>query len=213
MTFDTAVSLFGKLPFFDLPAALQLTGEKRADLQTQLYRWARAGKLILLRRGTYTLAERYRQVVVNPAQLANEIYRPSYLSGLWALGYYGLIPEHVVRYTSVTPRTPRRFENDFGEYEYRHLKAAAFFGYRRVKIQSAEVLMAEPEKALLDFWHLTTGAWTEDRMTEMRFQNPAQIRASRLRACAARFASPRLFQAVTAWHKAVRTASEGTVQL
>lgn len=207
------MGLLGKLPYFDLPAALQLTGEKRAQLQTQLYRWARAGKLIQLRRGMYTLAARYRQAVVNPAQLANDLYRPSYLSGLWALGYYGLIPERVVRYTSVTPRVPRQFENDFGDYEYRHLKAAAFFGYRRVRIQEVEILIAEPEKALLDFWHLTTGAWTEDRMAEMRFQNQAQVRASRLRAWAARFDSPRLLQAVAAWRAAVKTASEGTVQL
>lgn len=213
MNFDRAVALLGRLPFFDLPAVLQITGEKRADLQTQLYRWARAGKLILLRRGMYTLAERYRQASVNPAELANHLYRPSYLSGLWALGYYGLIPEQVVQYTSVTPRVPRLFENDFGEYEYRHLKAPAFFGYCRVRIQTAEVLMAEPEKALLDFWHLTTGAWTEDRMVEMRFQNQGQIRATRLRACAARFDSPRLFRAVAAWQEAGKTQNEGTVQL
>jgi hypothetical protein len=34
-------------------------------------------------------------------------YRPSYLSGLWALGFHDLIPERVVRFTSLSPRSPQ----------------------------------------------------------------------------------------------------------
>ena len=63
----------------------------------------------------YTLSETYRRTPVTPAVLANALYRPSYLSGLWALGHYDLIPERVVRFTSVTSRVPRRFENPVGD--------------------------------------------------------------------------------------------------
>ena len=56
-------------------------------------------------RGMYTFADRYRRVPVSPAALANALYSPSYVSGLWALGFYGLIPEGVSSYTSVTTRT------------------------------------------------------------------------------------------------------------
>jgi len=49
--------------------------KERADLRTQLYRWTRTGKLLSLRRGMYTLADRYRKVPLNRAELANHLYR------------------------------------------------------------------------------------------------------------------------------------------
>jgi hypothetical protein len=88
------------------------------------------GKVIGLRRGMYTLAETYRRAPLTPAALANQLYRPSYLSGLWALGYHDLIPERVVWLTNVTARVPRRFGNPFGVFDYRNIKQDCFFGYR-----------------------------------------------------------------------------------
>jgi predicted transcriptional regulator of viral defense system len=61
-------------------------------------------------------------VEAHPAVLASQIYRPSYLSFHWALGYYGLIPERAVVYTSATTRVPRRFENALGRFRYIHVK-------------------------------------------------------------------------------------------
>jgi len=37
------------------------------------------------------------------------------------------------------------------------------------------ILVARPEKALLDHWHLTPGEWTCDRLSEMRYQNPGKV--------------------------------------
>ena len=103
MKFDSLISMIGEHPFFDLATVVQLSGENKATIHRQLSRWIRAGKLIAVRRGMYVLASRYRRATVNPAELAGYLYRPSYLSREWALGFYGLIPEMVVTYTSVTP--------------------------------------------------------------------------------------------------------------
>ena len=100
MRLDEVADLLGATPWFDLPTVAQLSGEPRRDVVNQLYRWSRAGKVIPLRRGMYALADRYRRVPVPPATLANALYFPSYLSGHWALGFYGLIPEAVPVYTS-----------------------------------------------------------------------------------------------------------------
>ena len=213
MTFDSFVRLVAGQPFFDLATAVQLSGENRAAVRTQLYRWTRQGKLFSLRRGMYALADRYRKVPINPAELANHLYRPSYLSGLWALGFYGLIPEKVETFTSVTPRVPRRFENELGRFEYRNVKQCAFFGYRRAGVQGNQVLLAEPEKALLDLWHLGRGTWNEDRMTEMRFQNQDAVDPGKLDQYAGRFESPRLLRATKVWCKSVRLDRAGTVEL
>jgi len=213
MTFDCFIQLVGKQPFFDLPTVVQLSGEERAKLRTQLYRWAKAGKLVPLRRGMYTLADRYRHVPLSQAILAGQLYRPSYLSGLWALGFYDLIPEKVVTYTSVTTRVPRRFENAFGVFDYRHIKRDAFFGYRIVTMQQEKIILADPEKALLDVWHLGMGAWTDKRMVEMRFQNGELIDQEKLTDYAKTFESPRLERAVDLWIELFGAEAEGTLDL
>jgi len=213
MNFDSFVGLLTGQPFFDLTTVVQLSGENKAGVRTQLYRWTKQGKILSLRRGMYTLADRYRKVPINPAELANHLYRPSYLSGLWALGFYGLIPEKVETFTSVTPRVPRRFQNELGSYEYRHVKQSAFFGYRDAGIQGSQVLLAEPEKALLDLWHLGQGTWSEGRMTEMRFQNQDAVDPEKLEAYADRFDSPRLRCATKIWCGLARLDGAGTVEL
>ena len=213
MKFDSLLSLIGGHPFFDLATVVQLSGESKATIHRQLSRWIRAGKLIAVRRGVYALDSRYRRAAVNPAELAGALYRPSYLSREWALGYYGLIPERVVTYTSVTSRGPRHFENAFGHFEYRHIKQAAFFGYRPVEIRGARVMLADPEKALLDLWHLAPGPWTVERMAGMRFQNTEIANPVRLGEYAVRFGSPRLRRAADVWRLLAVTEREGVEEL
>jgi predicted transcriptional regulator of viral defense system len=199
--------------WFDLASLVQLSGAPRHTLRVQLCRWCEAGKLIPLRRGFYAFAERYTGTKINPAELANSLYGPSYLSAFWALGYYGLIPERVVTFTSVTSRSPRVFENAFGTFRYQHVKPSAFFGYRRVDLAGRHILLASPEKALLDLWHLSKGSWGADRMTEMRFQNIEQVNDDALRQAAARFESPRLERAVVQWLALAEADSAGTREL
>ena len=149
------VALAGKLVWFDLPLVVQTFGGDRPGIRVQLSRWIHQGKVVALRRGMYTLSDPYRKVPVAPAVLSNALYRPSYLSGLWASSFHGLIPERVVWLTAVSPRVPRRFENPLGVFEYRCIKQALFFGYTAVPYGGQEILVADPAKALLDHWHLT----------------------------------------------------------
>jgi len=213
MTFDGLVKMLGKYGVFDLASVIQLSGDSRNTIRIQLYRWSKEGKIIALRRGMYAFAERYSQKALNPAELANLLYVPSYISTHWALGYYGLIPERVVTYTSVTTRVPRTFNNDFGVFKYQNIKATGFFGYLPVQIDGRKILLAEPEKALLDMWHLGKGKWEKIRMTEMRFQNFDAISIAKLRRYAVRFDSLRLVKAVDVWETFARSEREGTVEL
>ena len=213
MRLDAAVDILGKMPYFDLATVVQLTEESHPSLVSQLHRWSRAGKLVPLRRGMYTLADRYRRVPVSSATLANALYSPSYLSGLWALGFYGLIPEAVAEYTSVTTRAPRRFENPFGAFHYTNLKRTLFFGYHAVTIAGAEVFIATPEKALLDLFHLTPGEWDRPRMMEMRFQQSAVVDSDRLHAYTQRVARPRIMRAVEAWRECCAAQEPAGVEL
>ena len=213
MKYGSLVELVGSMECFDLPLLVQAFTEPREVIRVQLSRWMKDGKVIGLRRGMYTLPDTYRRVSLSSARLANQLYRPSYLSGLWALGYYDMIPERVVWLTSVTPRVPRCFENPFGTFDYRNIKQMAFFGYVTVQYGGREILVAEPEKALLDYWHLSPGEWNQARLEEMRYQHDAQANKDKLRAYADRFQSPRLCRAVERWLTTTANEEKGTVIL
>jgi hypothetical protein len=134
------------------------------------------------------------------------------LSEFWALSWYGVIPEKTVTFTSVTPRTSRSFDNAWGSFRYRSVKTGLFFGFREELVMGAPVRIAEPEKALLDLWHLEPGEWTAERMESMRFE-PGAVDSGRLTEAAARSGMPRLMRAAEAWRAYERDATEGRVEL
>jgi len=207
------ISATRNMPYFDLATIAQLSGEPRQSLRMQLSRLVRQGKLQSLRRSMYVLGAPYRKVDPNPAILANRIYTPSYLSFHWALGYYGLIPEMVFMFTSATTRVPRLFKNEFGSFLYKHIKPDGFAGYQVVEIDRQKVLIAAPEKALLDLWHIENGEWTTERMAGMRFQNFEAVSLKKLTGYVELFQSPRLVRAVRNWRAYVKAEMKGVKEL
>ena len=213
MKYAEMTRLVGGLRCFDLALLVQAFPDKRPAIRLQLSRWIAQGKVIPLRRGLYTLPDDARRISLDPALLAQEILRPSFLSGLWALGLYDLIPEKVVTYTSVTTRLPARFTNAYGVFEYRHLKSEAFFGSQQVAYGTGSLSVARPEKALLDHWHLSPGEWTLERLEAMRYQNCDKVDQTQLEEYAARFRRPRLMRAAKRWRQVAQQVDEGTVIL
>ena len=209
MKYENLVKLICDLPCFDLPLLVQATGEPRDSLKTQLSRWMAKGWIIALRRGFYRLADPFARIPLVSAELSGLIYTPSYLSDVWALSYYDLIPERVVELTAVTTRVPRQFRNPVGSFTYRHIKQTAFFGYEQKSFGGRPVLVADPEKALLDHWHLSPGEWTDDRLSEMRYQHMELVRAETLIGYAERFTSSRLRRAANQWLKMRENEGEG----
>ena len=207
MRLEAFLRTVSSLPCFDLPVAEQVIGKPRRQTVMQLSRWISGGHLIPLRRGLYAVAEGLRQVPLSPLQVANELYRPSYLSGLWALGYYGVIPERVVLFTSVTTRVTRRFLNPLGEFAYSSIRKDLFRNFSKQTIAGAPVWIADPEKALLDYWHLQSGEWSPERMAAMRFQAFEMVDTVKLRLMASGF-SPRVRRAVAVWEIIHETAEE-----
>ena len=153
MRFDTLLSMFGDLPLFDVSMVVQLSGERRQTVLMQLHRWSGLGKLARLRRGVYCFFNPYRRIALSPLVVANELYKPSYLTGVWALSYYGLIPGKAMIFTSAVTRVPRSFDNSLGTFQYFHLKREYFFGFSSRTIGAEEIWLAEPEKALIDFFN------------------------------------------------------------
>jgi predicted transcriptional regulator of viral defense system len=129
-------------------------------------RWAKKGLLVRLRQGYYTFPE-YKAKPDFALYFANRIYRPSYVSLHTALAFYGIIPEAVVQFTSVTSLKTASFSNDFGEYSYKSVREELMFGFDLKPIVEGQTLqLAKPEKALLDLLYLypfyNTGQALED---------------------------------------------------
>lgn len=199
MNWEDLLNAVADVRWFDLNTIRTMFPEDR-NVHANVHRWKRAGKLLELRRGLYTLSETYRKLPVHAPGLAHVIYSPSYLSLHWALSWYGVIPEHTVMYTSVSTRETRSFVNAFGQFSYRTVKQPLFHGYEEVEIMGAPVYLARPEKALCDFWYLNAGPWDIARMESHRF-NPEVIEPEQLRRMVETFHSPRMDEALQAWSK------------
>jgi hypothetical protein len=173
-------------------------------LAVQLSRWCRAGRVVKIRKGLYAFGD----MVAGLPGLANEIVAPSYLSGLWALGHYGMIPEAVWEYTSVCRVSPRRkvWETTFGRFSYRQVKF--FSGYERVDWGGLPILLAVPEKALCDEWYLAGGEWSVARHREMRYQQIEGLRVELLAEFVEGFGSPRLERALGTFREWRKEAGE-----
>ena len=133
----------------------------------QLDRWEKKGYLRKIRRGYYMLG----QQEVNQSFLflvANKIYAPSYISLQSALKYYGLIPEEVFSIVSVSSRKTTQLSTPVGNFSYRRIKPGLFWGYRLVTWQNRGFLIAEPEKAILDFLYLHPQLTTSDDFLSLR---------------------------------------------
>lgn len=89
-------------------------------------------------------------------EIANKIYQPSYISFETALSYYNIIPEVVYTLTSATTKGTKDLEVQDTHYKYFKLKKELFFGYKPIVIQQKMVLMADKEKALLDYIYLSS---------------------------------------------------------
>lgn len=203
MKWLTLLHELGDQVLFDLPTAVQLSSAPTPQVTAQLSRWIGSGKLIPLRRGLYAIGDVYRKTALSSVQVANEVYRPSYLSCLWALSFYGLVPDAVPVFQSVTTRTTRRFTNSVGTFAYSSLKQNLFWGSVTRAIDGVAFSIAEPEKALLDLWHLSSGEWSRDRLLGMRFQQVGLVDVTRLADYAERWQSPRIGRAAARWSRLV----------
>jgi predicted transcriptional regulator of viral defense system len=136
--------------------------------KNNLGRWVKNGFLVKLRNGHYTFPE-YLNEPNFSLFVANRLYLPSYVSLHTALAFYELIPESVVQISNVTTLKTANFKNQFGTFTYKTIKPECFFGYDILPFsKERSILMAKPEKALLDLLYLYTFYQTEDDVKELR---------------------------------------------
>lgn len=105
--------------------------------------------------------------------LANRIYDPSYISLVSAFSYYGFIPETVYRITSVATKKTSVFQHDNIVFSYRTINPRFNFGYKLMPWKNVAIKIAEPEKAIIDFFYLNQQLKTAGQIEDMRFNSIA----------------------------------------
>ncbi len=168
------------LPYIKTQGMLTSIAGIPQTMRNQLTRWQDKGLLIQLKRGVYILNKNDRKVSPSRFFFANQLMWPSYVSLESALSYYGFIPEAVADVTSITSKKTNCFKNSLGQFIYQHVKPAVFNGYRSFKDEAGmDVLIAGPEKAIVDFLYLNLNkfkvAAKDVFKSSYRFQNTQSL--------------------------------------
>lgn len=87
---------------------------------------------------------------VNPLLAGSVLIEPYYYSYATANHFYGFTPQIPAVVYVVTTRVKRPTEIRGIEYRFVTLKPDKFFGYTVQQVLTSEVMMAEPEKAIVD---------------------------------------------------------------
>lgn len=109
-------------------------------------------------------------------RISNCIYHPSYISLESALSYYGFIPETVYIHQAVSTKRTIAYTTSLGTYNYRTVRPELYFGYTILRFDEQPILMAEPEKALLDYLYLNARLNSLDDIEALRL-NLSEIQA------------------------------------
>ncbi len=144
-----------------------------------LVRWQRKGYILRLRNRWYAFndAESHENIEWLSANL---IYAPSYISLHTSLSWYNLIPEMIISTTSVTPRKTNNFSTPLGNFDYHRIKPELFgFGYVLIDMNasrsgngnSRKIMVATPQKALLDFFYINSFYNSGKDMEDLRLND------------------------------------------
>ena len=87
--------------------------------------------------------------------------------------------------TSVTTGRPEEIETPVGRFQFRHTSPERFFGFVEMEVSADQVvLIATPQKALVDLLYLTAHSDWMDYLRELRIERPADFDPGELRSAA-----------------------------
>lgn len=130
----------------------RIFGANRLRTKYFLEEYTRGGLFLRLKNGLYAL----KTDPPSEEEIANRLYRPSYLSFEYALAAYNILPEMPYSVTSATTKPTRYFAVGEKTFSYSTIQRAAFAGYAPARRAGRTVLVADPEKALVDYLYFVS---------------------------------------------------------
>lgn len=133
-----------------------------------LYEWEKKTWVTKLRSKKYIFAD-FKPTNYDLYLIANKLYDPSYVSLELALNHYGVIPEAVMRVTSVTTNKTLSVETKIGIFDYKSLDTRLFFGYRMITSDGTTYKIASLEKTIADYLYLNPQVAQANDIQGLRF--------------------------------------------
>ena len=152
------------LPYFTIESVKQLWGAEStsdATIRTAVYRWAKAGQLIQLKKGVYMprrFHDRHAGDEDFTPTVSSILLPQSYLSLEFVLQRHQILTEITYPVTAVTLKNTRTIENRLGTFWYRNLQPSLYRGYEISEYYGIPFAMASLAKALFDYLYLRP--WT-----------------------------------------------------
>ena len=128
----------------------RIFGRSPYQAEYELSQLTEEGLLTRLKKGYYAL----KTDPPSEEEVANALYKPSYISFEYALAYYNIIPEMTYQITSATTKPTRLFTTNHNAFSYYTIKAEAYTGYILAKRGERRFYIAEAEKALVDYLYV-----------------------------------------------------------
>lgn len=136
-----------KLTLFTPSVFAKLFNTSLSNARIFLSRNTRLKYFVRLKKGIYSPTN----LQPSSFEIANIIYKPSYISLEIALSFYHIIPETIYGITSITTKHSKK-TNVFNQiFTYHKLNRNLYFGYQIVRINNKNIIIATKEKALLDY--------------------------------------------------------------
>ena len=149
---------FENIPYFTLEGFKQLAGMESPDqVRVLLYRWAKAGHILPLKKGVYMTRrfyEQHRADYLFSAAVSAILIPQSYLSLEFILQQNNLLTEVTYPITCITTKNTRRIVNPIGTFWYRNIRADLYRGFSITEYFGMRIAQATVAKALFDYLYL-----------------------------------------------------------
>lgn len=141
-----------KIRIFTLLEFMRIFQVSKPKAQYFLETQVQAGLFSRLKRGFFVL----KTDPPDEKEVANALYKPSYISFSYALAYYNILPEMPYQVTSATTKPTRLFTTSTQAFSYYSIKAEAYTGYVIKEQDGRKFRIAEAEKALADYLYFVS---------------------------------------------------------
>ena len=149
---------FENIPYFTLEGFKQLAEMESPDqVRVLLYRWAKAGHILPLKKGVYMthrFYEQHRADYLFSAAVSAILIPQSYLSLEFILQQNNLLTEVTYPITCITTKNTRRIVNPIGTFWYRNIRADLYRGFSITEYFGMRIAQATVAKALFDYLYL-----------------------------------------------------------
>ncbi|HBV57722.1 MAG TPA: hypothetical protein DEB73_00365 [Candidatus Magasanikbacteria bacterium] len=146
-----------KMPYFGFDDLIGVETDQ-VYLKILFSRYAKAGKVVRLKKGLY-VAKEYLDNLEKKGRLSayielvsNILYEPCYLSLDYILYKHNILTEMPVNFTLVSSRKTKTFTNIFGRFFYHKIRKELFCGFTATRKEGDfMILEATKAKSLFDF--------------------------------------------------------------